>query len=665
MTAPFTYDVRDRIAWVVFDSGGMNTLSRAALDDLQRLVGEIEERAEADDIVGVILKGNRHGLGAGADIGELLNASATELEELIDVGNETLFRIEEMDVPWVAVIDGIALGGIYELALACHGIVATEKSTVGFPEIKLNIFPGLGGTQRAPRRCGLVEGFKAILQGINYPASNAAAVALIDAIVPAGEDVDVFARSFLTKILPTISRELPDDFADPEALRPMIMPVVEKATSGRPHPRALYEAVNVIIEGAKGSLADGIKHERDTFLDVASSSEGKAGMRFFFTDQKVSRHPKELGNPLMIEKVGVDGADGFMDNAILWLALEAGFQVVAHVPLEKFMERVLPGLEAKYQILVKKGRRSEEYVREKLASVLVTSKIEDLFDCDFVLEARSEDPEIKGDFYRRLGAGLKRDAIVASNSSSMGPNYLVTFFVEGGGNAENVVNLHFFSPAEHPARKLVEVVRGDATNDTVVATAHWFVTKIRKTPVILKDGAVGFLVNAGLASYFLEADKLYMEGTPIDIIDAAMRQVFPMGPFQVADGAGNDVAAGMFDFMETEKKTGNVPLVCLLRDQGRFGQKSQAGFYDYTGDNSGCEWEGLTEVSGTRGSRIAAPAEIIERCLEAMHHTARKLCNDGIVASEEECDLAFVYALGFGMHLGGPIFYAENPALAA
>ena len=160
----FKYEIRDRIAWVTFDSGSMNTLSRAAIRDVTALRADLNRENAAAPLDGVVLKGNRFGLGAGANIGELMNAGRADLEELIDAGNDALFAIESSAVPWLAVIDGYALGGIYELALACRGIVATPKSTVGFPEIRLNIFPGLGGTQRMPRRSGLVNAADRILR---------------------------------------------------------------------------------------------------------------------------------------------------------------------------------------------------------------------------------------------------------------------------------------------------------------------------------------------------------------------------------------------------------------------------------------------------------------------------------------------------------------------
>jgi enoyl-CoA hydratase/carnithine racemase len=179
--ANFTYEIRNDIARVLFDSGGMNTLSAQAIGDLNALREALDAVHAKTPLRGVIMKGNRFGLGAGANIGELLEADRDGLAEYIDRGHEALYAIEDGPYPWIAVVDGFALGGIYELALGCHAILATQKSTIGFPEIKLNIFPGLGGTQRMPRRSGLVNaddpiggdaGFTAILQGKNFQSST-------------------------------------------------------------------------------------------------------------------------------------------------------------------------------------------------------------------------------------------------------------------------------------------------------------------------------------------------------------------------------------------------------------------------------------------------------------------------------------------------------------
>ncbi|MFQ5665589.1 MAG: 3-hydroxyacyl-CoA dehydrogenase NAD-binding domain-containing protein [Candidatus Binatia bacterium] len=667
----FTYEIRNELAWVTFDSGGMNTLSAGAIRDLKALRADLDEVCRKAPLRGVILKGNRQGLGAGANIGELLSATRAQLEELIDEGHAQLFAIEDSAVPWVALIDGVALGGIYELALACRGIVATERSTIGFPEIRLNLFPGLGGTQRLPRRSGLLNAsdpaggdaaVTVILQGKSLPAAKAAAVKMIDAVVPAGEDAEVFAQRFLLETLPALARTVPPDLANAEALRPMILPMIQKATLGRSHPRAPYVALDVMLKGAALPLRDAVKIERDAFIDVAASSEGKAGMRFFFTMQSVQKLPKDFpGTPRTLNKIGIDGIDGYMGNAIGWLALEAGYAVVGHVPLAKFAASVPDKLKAKYARAVKKGRMTPAQVDEKVAKVKVTTAIADLFDCDLVVEARMEDREIKAQFYRALGQGMKADGLVASNSSSMGPGMLSAFFAEGGGTPANFLNLHFFSPAEHPMMQLVEVIKGAATSADAIATAHAFVRKINKTPVILEDGSPGFLVNAGLAAYFQAAEDIYREGTPIAVIDEAVRQaVLPMGPFELGDQAGLDIAAGMFDTIAAENPPAREPLVWKLRERKRFGVKSGAGFYDYADGRKQGDWSGLAALVPDRGARLVPNDEIVARCMRALYETARSLCDRKIVGSEEQCDLAFVLGIGFAMYLGGPIFYGKQ-----
>lgn len=667
----FTHEIRNGIAFVTFDSGGMNTLSAAAVEALDAKVKELAALHAQTPLQGVVLKGNKFGLGAGANIGELMSADRAQLGGFIDRGHAVLYAIEDGPLPWLAVIDGFALGGIYELALACRGIIATEKSTVGFPEIRLNIFPGLGGTQRMPRRSGLVNatdpmsgdaGFTAVLTGKNFKAKEAAAIRMIDAVIPAGEDVDAFAARFLVETLPTVDRTPPADLANGEALKPMVLPMVQKATMGRANPRAPYVALDVMVQGALLPLKDANRLERDAFLDVATSPEGKAGMRFFFTQQAVQKLPKSFpGKARTLKKIGVDGADGYMGNAIAWLALEAGYEVVAHVPLPQFAAAVPEKLAAKYARAVKKGALSETDMARKVGGVQVATEVAALADCDLVIEARMENRQIKADFYKALGAVMKKDGLVASNSSSMGPGLLGADFAAGGGDTRNLLNLHFFSPAEHPMMQLVEVIAAKATTPDAVATAHAFVRSINKTPVVLQDGSPGFLVNAGLAAYMLAAETLYREGTPVAAIDKAMREsIFPMGPFELGDQAGLDIAAGMFDTIAAAETLPFAPLAWKLREQKRFGIKNGAGIYEYANGKPTGEWAGLAALVPERGTKVATAEEIVERCARALYAKARELCDRKIVASEEECDLAFVFGIGFAMYLGGPIFYGQQ-----
>ena len=667
----FTTRYENGIALIIFDQGSMNTLSRAAIEELDGVEAAIRVQHAKTPLAGVVLSGNRYGLGAGANIGELMQGSPSDLAALIDRGDAVLFRIEESPVPWVAAVDGVALGGIYELALACRAIVATKRSSVGLPEMQLNIFPGLGGTQRLPRRAGLVHppdpiggdgALSVILQGKTLRAEQALAIHMIDAIAPEGGDVQAFAARFVREQVPSLRRLTPD-FSNAAQVAPMVLPTITKATQGRQHPRAPFVALEVVTQGVTKPLREGVALERDRFLEVATSGEGKAGMRFFFTQQRVNKLPAELAkiSPRPIRRVGVDGFDGYMGNAIAFLARRAGFEVVGHVPVPELAANAPGRMRQKYEPLLKRGRIDASSADAEVASVTVATDLAALADCDLVIEARKEDPGAKAVFYRALAKVVRPDCIVSSNSSSMGPGFLADYFREGGGTAANLVNLHFFSPAEHPQRALVEVIRTVATPPEVLAALHGFVRKIGKVPVILQDGSPGFLVNAALAEYFREAEALYREGTPIDRIDHVMRErVFPLGPFEVADQAGVDVAAGMFDVIARTAPPPTPPLVTLLRDRGRFGVKSGGGFYDYSGTTKGSPWSELPALAAPRGSRIAEADEIVDRCVRSMYRKARDLHARGIVASKEEGDLAFVYALGFAMYLGGPFFYAEQ-----
>ncbi|MFA5954080.1 MAG: 3-hydroxyacyl-CoA dehydrogenase NAD-binding domain-containing protein [Patescibacteria group bacterium] len=663
---------------VIFDSGRMNTLSSAAITELGEVVAEIEAVSKDRELVGVLLTGNSYGLGAGADIGELMTATKAELAGFVDRGHQVLNAIASSSVPWLAVVDGVCLGGIYELALACAGILATGRSTFGFPEINLNIFPGLGGTQRMPRRSGLVNaedpvkgdaGFTAVLTGKMFKAEAAAKIRMIDVVVPDGEDIVQFATKYFVYVVEKMDQPGPADLANAEAQKPMVLPMVKKATMGRPNPRAPYVALDVMCAGAGLPLDQALRLERDAFLEVATSAEGRAGMRFFFAKQLAEKLPKDLPKPEAVYAVGIAGIDGLMGNAIAFLALEARKRVVGFVPqaaldamgltLDDAVKVVRAKLRAKYEPLRKRGKCTEDEVETAISKPLITTDITALRTCDLVIEALAERRGVKEAFMREL-AQVGFSGIVASNSSSMGPAILAGAFVKDGGDASKLLGLHFFSPAEHPSRLLVEVVVGKETSAQSMATAHGFVRAIGKTPLIVQDGSTGFVVNAGLAAYMLAAEQLYLEGTPIPEIDAAMRAtVFPMGPFQLADFAGVDVAAGMFDEMiAAGDHHGLAPLVCTLRNTGNLGVKTGIGYYVYQDGKPVDLNSGLAGF--VCGERVATQEEIVERCCRALYDKARELVARDIVRSAEECDLGFVLGIGFAMHLGGPLFYGQQ-----
>jgi 3-hydroxyacyl-CoA dehydrogenase/enoyl-CoA hydratase/carnithine racemase len=652
------------IVHVTFDSGGLNTLTSGAIDELTTIAQGIEQHSH--EACGVILMGNQLGLGAGADINELKDASREDLTHIIERGHRLLSAIEESKLPWLAVIAGgkggsFALGGIYELALACKGIIATGNSVVGFPEIKLLIFPGLGGTQRAPRRVGLKNAIPMILQGRNVRAQQALEMKAIDAIIPDGADAKQFAVDFLTKKLPGLKRIAPLDDMGVDAARDMFKPMIQKTTRGRPNPQAPFKALQVVTDGFECSLQEGIELEKGPFLDVASSSEGKAGMRMFQTDQLVKKPPKGLtGSPRDITWIGVAGADGFMGNGIAFRALEAGYKVIAYVPKQGDPSKVVPGLMEKYAFTIKKKMMTPEGAEAKAKSVRVVRDLVDLVDSDLMIEALVEVAAAKKKFFREFGKVARPETIMASNSSSMGPEMIAGFLDPGNGKEANVVNMHFFGPADR--MPLVEIIRGTDTSDDVVLTAHQVAIRLGKTPVHLKDGSVGFLVNAALAAYIMEGDKLIREGTPIDVIEGAMKALaFPMGPYEVSDMSGLDILDGMFKVIETKEGTdGQVPLARLLNEAGRLGKKSLGGFYVYdeSGNITGV-WDGLDALIPDRGDKAASEEEVVTRCMMALYKKVRELIDRGIVASEEEADIAFVLGLGLAPNLGGPIYYGQ------
>jgi 3-hydroxyacyl-CoA dehydrogenase/enoyl-CoA hydratase/carnithine racemase len=663
----------DGVALVRLDEAGakFNTLSIQAVGELDEAFSGLDTSA----VRAVVLCGKPGGaLGAGANIGELLAATEASLHELIERGHRLLNRIEDFPVPVVAAVGKLALGGIFELALSAHARTIDAGGQVGFPEINLLLFPGLFGGPRAARRAGLERTTGMILDGKPVPASAALETGLVDEIVPAGED-SVEASARLALALAEGSRQTRPALAftpeQIEAAAAQGRAAVDKATRGRGRPRSGYVFLDSFARALQLPREEAQRAEEEAFFSVTLSPEGRAGMRFFFVNTGAGRPPKALksAHARPVERIGVAGIDGYMGNAIAWLALaNAGTELIGWTapdapglpPAAERLEAARKGLLAKFEPLVHKGRILEQEARAAAGRVHFTTELADLAPCQLVVEAIAELPELKLDFFQQLGAVLSPGTVVASNSSSMGPGFLSEAYIKGGGRAEDVVNLHFFSPAEHPAMALVEVVLGEHTSPDAALTAFQMARSMKKTPVVLKDGSAGFFVNACLAAFMQECERLLEEGTPVDKLDRALVAAgMPQGFATLLDTTGLEPAAGLLRFTGVRSS-----VIYELVERNRRGKKTGGGFYDYDGVGPKARpvgvWPGLGELLERKGERVASDEEIAERCFRAMYVKARELLEQGIVDSKETADLAMVLGVGFPVYLGGVFFHAEQ-----
>jgi 3-hydroxyacyl-CoA dehydrogenase / enoyl-CoA hydratase / 3-hydroxybutyryl-CoA epimerase / enoyl-CoA isomerase len=663
----------DGVALVRLDDPGakLNTLSRPAVDELD---AAFERLASEPGLQGAVLAGKRGGgLGAGANIGELQSFSTAELRALIDAGHRLLNRLEDFPRPVVASIGSLALGGILELALGPAARVADAGAQVGFPEINLLLFPGLFGGVRTARRVGLDQAIGLVLGGKSLSAEAALDAGLIDEMVPPGAD-SIEAAARLALDLGSGRRKRRPDLSfsreEVEAAAAAHRPALEKSTRGRGRPRAGFRFLETLPRTLTLPRAEAQALEAEVFCELTSSREGKAGMRHFFVSTAAARPPKALAEAKArpVRRVGVAGVDGYMGNAIAFLALaNARLEVVGwtmefvpNLPISaaERLSAARASLLAKYGPLVKKGVLTQAAAEEAAGRVRFTTDIEELGSCDFVIEAIAENPEIKLAFFEALAGRVRPETVVASNSSSMGPGFLAQAFEKGGGDPASFLNLHFFSPAELPALALVELVAGERSAKDALLTAFQLARSMKKTPILLRDGSRGFLVNAILAAYMGAAESLLVEGTPVERLDAALTAAgMPQGYATLLDAVGLDTTAGMLRFIGQDRS-----VVYRLVEMGRLGRKSGGGFYDYDGTGPRAAVKGV--FPGLRDllppGRAAPAEEIVERCFRAMFDRAQDLLERGIVESKEAADLAMVLGLGFPVDLGGIFFYGEG-----
>lgn len=672
----FSYAVdQRRIMRVVMDdpNAKVNTLTMAALRELRDVFEAAMDEHDQFQLRAVVLSGKEGRdqttqLGAGANIEEMYNADPTTLELLLAELHKICEDIELCEVPWIADLGTLALGGILELALACTYRVGCASGKVGFPEVTLGLIPGGGGTVRAPQLMGPVPASIMIVGGRQHSMAEALSWGLVDMTYSASFDPWTALPNLETNRLKRQEHKKAsaNDVED-----------VQKALGKKrltPFERAVMQ---LVMGNFSRSPDEGLAAEREYFLDRAAYS-GHTGMRAYLLQQSLRKVPvQDVAGEVPIDAVVVAGIDGLMGNAIAFLALRAGFRVLGYLPEEALETRALQELAKKYEA----AKLSEQKLREDLerlsftADYMVVRRWREEFKNCLVIEALLEDKGVKDLFMRAMATTTH--GIVVSNSSWIGPCLNGASFLAAGGDARRVAGLHFFSPAERSSSRLVEIVASPVTAPWVIAALHAFVLRLGKLPLLVRDSEPGFFVNAVLASYLEAAAQLWWEGVPLADIDAAMGRIFPLGPFQVVDFAGLVPTAGMFQFYEGDRNPVIRLLIEGLIKEGRMGGRDEngprPGFYPIV-DQKPCavpDEDRLVQIVDSameaidgaaarpRGHAVRTAEQIVEELLRAIWERCNRLYTLNIVSSKDHADMALMAALGFNSDLGGPFYYAE------
>ncbi|MGF9694241.1 3-hydroxyacyl-CoA dehydrogenase NAD-binding domain-containing protein [Rhizobium sp. 0TCS1.26] len=636
--------VQDGTLVVTIDNPPVNATSADVRSGLQQALAHAEQNA---DVTAVVLTSAGRTFIGGADIKEFGKpAVEPTLPAVIEM-------IEALSKPVVAALNGAALGGGLEVALACHHRIASPTAQVGLPEVKLGIVPGAGGTQRLPRLIGIPAALDLIASGRLVKAGEALALGVIDAVAE-GDLVDaaIAAASGLVGRPLRRTGPLTVAAADPAEIEKTAAKILAKARGQK----APAEAVRLVTSASR-PLQDGLADERSTFLALRDSDEAKALRHVFFAEREASKVDGLDGvKPRPVTTIGICGL-GLMGSGIAVAALGAGYSVIGLDQTEdaadKGRERILGLLQRNLAT----GRLDQAGFDAQASRLSVTASDADLEPCDLVIEAVFDDLAVKTNLFRRLDAVIRPDAILATNTSYLNPDEIAA----ATAHPERVLGLHFFSPAH--VMRLLEVVRCAATAPDVLATGLAVAKALRKLAVVT-GVTEGFIGNRIFSAYRREAEFLLEDGALPHEIDAALEDYgFPMGLFAVYDMAGLEIAWARRKRQAATRDPSEryVEIADRLCEAGRLGQKSGRGWYAYPDGKRTVDPQVTAIIEACRAEKGIAPrsfsvAEIEQRLLKAMADEGSALLAEGIAARPGDIDLVMINGYGFPAHKGGPMF---------
>jgi 3-hydroxyacyl-CoA dehydrogenase len=641
--------ITDRIALIEINSPPVNATSQAVRQGLLEAIIAADSNAQVDAIV-IAAAGKT--FVAGGDISEFGKVPLEpHLPDLIN-------RIEACNKPVVTAWHGTALGGGCEIGIASHARMMTTDALIGLPEVKLGLVPGAGGTQRLPRLVGVTQAINMVTTGRLVNAMDALAMGLCDEIVESDlrEAAIAKAKSMVGQPLRRTG-DLPTATIADVAFDIELKKIATKAR-GQIAPAT---AARLVRLSTVTPVIDGMLEERATFMRLVDGPQSRALRYVFFAEREVSKRPDlEMGEPRKVQQVGVIGA-GTMGAGIAIAFADAGFDVTVIETTDEALAKGRERIEGLYERSLSSGRITAEIKAERLARLSYAIPLTELADADLVVEAVFEDMNVKLDLFKRLEAATKPNCVLATNTSYLDVNAMAAALKNPG----NLIGLHFFSPAN--VMRLLEIVQAAKTSPEVMATAIAVGKSLKKVAVV-SGVCDGFIGNRILAKYRAQCEFMLEEGALPQDIDSALEEFgFAMGPFAVQDLAGLDIAWTRRKRLAATRLLSDryVPLADHLCEQGRFGQKSGAGWYRYVDGKRTIDPEindmvrAHAKVSGHRQQRFA-PIEIVTRVLEAMASEGQKILNEKIAARPLDIDMVFIHGYGFPAHHGGPMFASEQ-----
>ncbi|HEX2763160.1 MAG TPA: 3-hydroxyacyl-CoA dehydrogenase NAD-binding domain-containing protein [Allosphingosinicella sp.] len=626
----------------------VNALGHAVREGLVEAIREADGD-EAVKAVVIICQGQT--FFAGADITEFGKPMQMPmLPQVVDI-------IENCTKPVVAAIHGTAFGGGLEVALASHYRVAVPSAKLGVPEVKLGLLPGAGGTQRLPRVAGVRKALEMAATGNPIGAKEAYEAGLVDRLIEG--ELEPHAVAFAEEIKD--ARPLPRSSERQDKLEGVDAGVFADFRNENARKFKGFEAPEKNIQAIEAAVskpyAEGVAVERQLFMELMSGSQAKAQQYFFFAERQAAKIDglPEGTTPRDIRKVGVIGA-GTMGGGISMNFLSAGIPVRIVEMQQEALDRGTGVMRKNYEASAAKGRISAEQAEQAMGLLSPTLSLDDLADCDLIIEAVFENMDVKKEVFGKLDKIARPGAILASNTSYLNIDEIAA----STSRPEDMLGLHFFSPAN--VMKLLEVVRGAKTAPDVLLTAMQLAKKIRKVAVVA-GVCHGFIGNRMLMPRQVQSNRLLLEGaTPEQIDRVHVEFGMPMGPFQMADLAGVDIG-----WHRDPNRIENVRDALCAAD--RWGQKKGAGFYDYDEKRrpspSPVVAKIIDDFRAKEGvePREISDREIIERTLYTMVNEGAKILEEGMAQRASDIDVVWVYGYGWPVYRGGPMFWADTEGL--
>ncbi|MGA2187194.1 MAG: 3-hydroxyacyl-CoA dehydrogenase NAD-binding domain-containing protein [Steroidobacteraceae bacterium] len=650
-----TVSVEGDVAVISVANPPVNTITAAVRQGMFAAIAEIRS---LPGIAAVVLVCEGGTFFSGADIAEFSGPPK-------EVEYRDLFRqLEQLPVPVVAAMHGVALGGGLEIALACHYRVAAPGARFGLPEVTLGVIPGAGGTQRMPRLIGVEKTLELIISARPVDVATAVALGFIDAEVQG--DVRAAAVGYARKLISDRAgpRRTSERSVDPATATPdIIARLTAQARKQYPHRTAALTAIEAVSAAARLEFETGLAYETELANDSKATAECKALVHVFFAERETRKVP---GLPTdaktrAVASGGIVGA-GTMGGGIAICFANAGLPVTILDSNREALDRGLAVIGKTYDSMVQRGRLTAREKDERMALIRGTLEYSDLSDADVVIEAVFESMDLKTKVFEALDAAAKPDAMLATNTSTLD----VAAIAAATRRPEDVVGLHFFSPAN--VMPLLEVVRTDATSPAVIRTALDLAKVLRKTPVLSRV-CYGFIGNRMMEGYAREAERMALEGAAPRQIDGALEEWgMAMGILAVFDMAGIDVGVNVHraNAERYPPDPSYYQADFALHAAGRLGQKNGKGYYQYRpGDRARHDDPQALQILKDTAARLNVPqrqhsaAEIVERCVYPLVNEGMRILEEGVASRAGDIDVVWCAGYGFPRYRGGPLFYAD------